>query len=70
MPQPSPAYSIRIEPAATGMARIPTIIHLGPLAPLLADLLAKHPEAKARVEAADAHIRKPAKLPPDEFGGL
>ncbi|KEQ53968.1 hypothetical protein [Sphingobium chlorophenolicum] len=71
MPQPSPAYSIRIEPAATGMARIPTIIHLGPLAPLLADLLADKPDAKARLEAADALIRKPAKpLPADEFGGL
>lgn len=70
MPQRKPAYSISIEPAATGMARIPTIIHLGPLAPLLADLLENHPEAKARLEAADALIRKPAKMPPDEFGGL
>lgn len=64
------AYSITITPAATGLARIPNIIHLGPLAPLLADLLAEKPEIMARVEAADALIRKSAKLPPDEFGGL
>jgi len=70
MPQRKPAYAITIEPAATGMAHIPVIIHLGPLAPLLADLLADKPEVMARLEAADALIRKPAKLPHDDFGGL
>jgi hypothetical protein len=70
MSQRKAAYSISIVPAATGMARIPVIIHLGPLAPLLANLLADKPEVMARLEAADALIRKPAKLPPDDFGGL
>lgn len=64
------AYSITITPAATGVVHIPNIIHLGPLAPLLADLLADKPEIMARLEAADALIRKSAKLPLDEFGGL
>ncbi len=73
-----PAYSIRIEPAATGTARIPVIIHIGPLAPLIAELLERHPDAKERVEAADARTHKLARKPrgvdplpePDDFGGL
>ncbi len=73
-----PAYSIRIESAVTGMARIPTITHIGALAPLIAALLERHPEAKERVEAADARTHKLDRKPrgvdpvpePDEFGGL
>jgi len=75
-----PAYLVQIIPAVTGTARIPQILHVGPLAPEIAAFLEKHPEAKARIEAADAKTHKLARKPrgvdplpesdADEFGGL
>ena len=70
-----PVYAIRIEmPQGT----LGSVTHTGPLAPLIACLLAKHGDLKARVEAADARClrlsKKPRGLDPlpdaDEFGGL